>query len=140
MKKRLTTFCLSLLLLFGPLGRAVRAQQPPHDVTKTTKVKSEVAKRVTNNKTRVKIKLRNGEELQGRITQADENHFTVTDEKTGKKAELAYNDVATLKGRGGLSTGWKIGIVAIISVVVIAAVIAWGFTHINPFEHGLILR
>ncbi|MGH9972185.1 MAG: hypothetical protein ACREBG_30945 [Pyrinomonadaceae bacterium] len=128
MKTRLTTLCLSLLLLFGPLGRAVVAQQPSADVEKATKVKSEVAKRVTNKKTRVKIKLRSGEELKGRITQADESRFTVTDEKTGKQTELTYTEVATVKGRGGLSTGWKIGIVAIAAVVVVGAVIAWGFT------------
>ena len=138
MKTSLTIICLSLLLLFGPLGKAVCAQQPAADVETTLKVKSEVAKRVTNKKTRVKIKLRNGDELKGRITQADENRFAVTDEKTGKQTELAYNEVTTVKGRGGLSTGWKIGIVAIVAVAVVAAVIAWGFTHIDPFEGGIL--
>ena len=63
MKTSLTITFLSLLLLIGPLGKAVCAQQPAADVEKTTKVKSEVAKRVTNKKTRVKIKLHNGDEL-----------------------------------------------------------------------------
>ena len=131
MKTRLTIISLSLLLLFGPLARAASAQQPSADLEKTMKVKSEVARRVTNKKTRVKIKLRNGEELKGRITQTDENRFAITDEKTGKQTELAYNEVATVKGRGGLSTGWKIGIISIVAVVVVGAVIAWHITHLK---------
>ena len=131
MKTRLTIISLSLLLFFGPLAQAASAQQPSADLEKTMKVKSEVASRVTNKKTRIKIKLRNGEELKGRITQTDENRFAITDEKTGKQTELAYNEVATVKGRGGLSTGWKIGIISIVAVVVVGAVIAWDITHIK---------
>jgi sRNA-binding regulator protein Hfq len=131
MKTRLTIISLSLLLLFGPLARAASAQQPSADLEKTMKVKSDVASRVTSKKTRVKIKLRNGEELKGRITQADGNRFAITDEKTGKQTDLAYNEVATLKGRGGLSMGWKIAIISIVAVLVVGAVMAWKIKHIE---------
>src|SRR5882724_12921229 len=94
-----------------PLARAAQAQAKSGAVDQTAKVKSEVAKRVGNKKTRVKIKLRNGEELKGRIDQAADNTFTITQDKTGKKIELVYSEVAEVKGRG-MSTLTKVGIVA----------------------------
>jgi hypothetical protein len=58
---RLKYLTLAFLLIFVPLARASQAQPQSVTVDQTAKVKSEVAKRVDNKKTRVKIKLRNGE-------------------------------------------------------------------------------
>lgn len=111
MARRLKILSLALIVILAPLSPAVRAQGPADDVEKTAKIKAEIAKRVSNKKTRVKIKLRDGAELKARITQAGEDSFTVTDDKTGKQTELVYGDVAAVKGRG-MSTGLKIGIIA----------------------------
>lgn len=133
MEKKLKALALALLLIFAPLAPVVRAQSQPADVEKTAKIKSEIARRVRNEKTSVKIKLRDGAELKARITQAGESSFTATDEKTGKQTELAYSDVAKVKGRG-MSTGLKIGIIAgaALATVAVLVIIALRDFDIGP--------
>lgn len=125
MTRLFLTLSLLVLLALAPLGPAAHAQQQTSDVNEAAKVKSEVIKRTNENKERVKIKLRNGSEIKGRITQTSENSFTVTDEKTGNKTDIGYSDVAKLDGRG-MSRGKKFGIIAGVTVaaLVIVAIIA----------------
>jgi hypothetical protein len=74
------------------------------------KVKADVARRGTGEKARVKVKLQDGSNLKGYISQAGDDSFTLTDSKTGQATTLAYRDVAQVKKPGGLSMGAKIGI------------------------------
>ena len=134
--ERLTALSLAFILWFAPLTRAVHAQPESGDTDKTPKVKSEIAKRVADKKTRVKIKLRNGGELKGRIERADENGFTITEGKTGKTVELAYSEIEKVNGRG-LGKGAKIGIVAAIAVGVLAIVVVVSLKNFDPFKGGL---
>ena len=133
--KRLKSLILAFLLIFVPLARASQGQPQSGAADQTAKVKSDVAKRVDNKKTRVKIKLRNGEELKGRIDQAADNTFSITQDKTGKKIELVYSDVAEVKGRG-MSTLTKVGIVAGIAVVVVAVAVVVALRNFDPFSNG----
>ena len=132
---RVKSLTLAFLLILMPLARAAQAQAKSGAVDQTAKVKSEVAKRVDNKKTRVKIKLRNGDELKGRIDQAADNTFTITQDKTGKKIELVYSDVAEVKGRG-MSTLTKVGIVAGVAVVVLAVAVVVALKNFDPFSNG----
>jgi sRNA-binding regulator protein Hfq len=122
-----TTFflILCLLLTFTPLARG---QQSPNEA-ETTKVKAEAKRRLDKNENRVKIKLRNGSELKGRITQTAENSFTITDEKTGARSDISYTDVQKLSGRGWSKTA-KIAIGVGAAVATFAALFAYAFTHI----------
>lgn len=93
------------------------ALMPPATLARTrrqtderaAKAKAEVARRVARGKEKVSVRLRGGEKLKGRISQAGEDSFTLT-EKDGRTRQLAYNDVAEVKGQGGLPLGAKIGI------------------------------
>lgn len=125
MTRLFLTLSLPVLLALAPLGPAAHAQQQTGDTNEAAKVKSEVTRRTNDKKERVKVKLRNGSELKGRITQASENSFTLTDEKTGTKTDIGYSDVAKLDGRG-MSRGKKIGIIAGVTVaaLVVIAIIA----------------
>ena len=125
MTRLFLTLSLAVLLALAPLGPAAHAQQQTSDANEAAKVKSEVVKRTNDNKERVKIKLRNGSEMKGRITQTSENSFTLTDEKTGTKTDIGYSDVAKLDGRG-MSRGKKFGIIAGVTVaaLVVVAIIA----------------
>ena len=67
MENRLRALFLAFILVFVPLARVVHAQRQSNDVEKTARVRSEIAKRLTNKRTRVKVKLRNGAELKGQI-------------------------------------------------------------------------
>jgi sRNA-binding regulator protein Hfq len=72
---------LSFLLTLAPLAHG---QQLNNEAAEATTVKTEANRRLDKNENRVKIKLRNGSEVKGRITQTAENSFTLTDEKTDR--------------------------------------------------------
>jgi small nuclear ribonucleoprotein (snRNP)-like protein len=133
--KRLKSLALTLTLIVVPLAQIARPQSGSLD--KAAKIKSEVAKRLANNKTRVKIKLLSGEEVKGRLERADDSGFTLIEDKTGRKIDLAYNAVDRLKGRGGLSTAAKIGIIAGAAVVVVGVVVYLGIRNTDYFRGGI---
>jgi len=87
-------------------------------------------------KTNVAVRLRNGSELKGKITQAAENVFTLK-EKTGTHRDISYADVMKVQGRG-LSKGAKFGILTgiIAGAVIIGALIS--LKNFDPFENGVL--
>jgi hypothetical protein len=98
MLKQLLSFSLMALLLHtaGAIQLPVVAQTNP-DTSSVEKIKSDVAKRGTGKKARVKVKLQNGSKLKGYITQAGDDSFTLTDSKTKQDTTLAYRDVTQVK-------------------------------------------
>ncbi|HXG65131.1 MAG TPA: hypothetical protein VNO70_08480 [Blastocatellia bacterium] len=62
---------------------------------------------------RIEIKLRDKTKLAGYISETGEEHFTITDDKTGVATVVAYHQVKQVKGNN-LSTGAKIAIGAAI--------------------------
>ena len=125
MKRTLTTLFLAHALVLSTLGPAARAQS---SLNAETKAKTEVVNRLNKKETRVKVKLRNGSEMKGRITQSSENSFTLTDEKTGNRSDIAYADVVNVEGRG-MSKKKKTFIAIGAAVVVFAALTAYALTH-----------
>jgi hypothetical protein len=104
-------FSLALVVLMchaadALLVRNVRAQGGTVD----DKVKTFVAKRGTGPKAKVTVKLKDKTKLQGYISQAGDDSFTLADSKTGQLKTLNYQDVAEVKKPGGLSLLAKIGI------------------------------
>jgi small nuclear ribonucleoprotein (snRNP)-like protein len=135
---RLNLLPLALILILAPLTRLANAQTPPAD-SYAAKVKAEVVKRLANKKTRVKIKLATGEELKGRLEQAEDSSFTITEDKTGRKVETSYGAVAVLKGRG-MSTLTKVAIVGGVAVGVLAIAVIVAIRDFDPFEGGILVR
>jgi small nuclear ribonucleoprotein (snRNP)-like protein len=86
----------------------------------TAKVKAQVAKH-EQKRDKVSVKLKDGSKLKGRITQRDEDAFTVTDAKSGATRSLTYTEVAQVKSSGGLSTLAKVGIAIGIGAAVTVA-------------------
>ena len=99
MKRTPITLFLAFTIALAPFGPVVRGQQSAH-ASQITKLKAEVERRLNRKEERVKVKLRNGSEVKGRITQTSDNGFTLTDEKTGSHSDLAYTDVLDVEGRG----------------------------------------
>ncbi len=126
MKRTLTTLFLAHAIVLSTLGPAARAQST---LNAETKAKTEVVNRLNKKETRVKVKLRNGSEMKGRITQSSENSFTLTDEKTGNPSDIAYADVVNVEGRG-MSKKKKTFIAIGAGVAIFAAVAAYAITHI----------
>jgi len=110
------------LCCFAPVARA---QQ---QLDQTAKVKAEVVDRLNKKEEHVKVRLRNGTEVKGYITQTSDNGFTLSNEKTKTGTEIAYADVQHVEGRG-MSKTKKIAIGVGIGAAVFAAMIAYAFTH-----------
>ena len=125
MKGILTTLFLAHAIVLSTLGPAARAQS---NLNAETKAKAEVVDRLNKKETRVKVKLRNGSEVKGRITQSSDNSFTLTDEKTGSRSDIAYADVVNVEGRG-MSKKKKTFIAIGAGAAVFAALVAYALTH-----------
>ena len=76
-----------------------------------SKAKGEVEKRGAGERSRVRVTLRNQDEVKGYISQIDTDTFQVTGKKSGRVTTIAYQDVAGIRG-GGMSTVAKIAITA----------------------------
>ena len=126
MKRTLTTLFLAYALVLSSFGPAARAQS---NLNAATKAKAEVVDRLNKKETRVKVKLRNGSEVKGRITQSGENSFSLTDEKTHSASDIVYADVLNVEGRG-MSKKKKTFIAIGAGAVVLAAVTAYALTHL----------
>ncbi|HEV2830018.1 MAG TPA: hypothetical protein VGW76_20625 [Pyrinomonadaceae bacterium] len=130
---RLKSLALALTLIVVPLAQMAQAQPQTDD---TARIKAEVTKRLAHKKNHVNIELRNGSKLKGRIEQADDNKFTIREDKTGDRIELVYNDVAKVKGQG-LGKGAKIAIVVVAAVVVVGVVVYLGIRNADYFSGGI---
>ena len=87
------------------------------------KIKANVLKLGTGESTRVKVKLRDQTKLEGYISDAGAETFTVTNRKTGMATTVAYPQVKSIHGNN-LSTGAKIAIGAGIAAAIIF-IILW---------------
>jgi small nuclear ribonucleoprotein (snRNP)-like protein len=127
--------CLSLLLAFVLALQSSAAaremttssdgeENQNQETPQTTRLKAEIQKRSVGEKSRVRVRLRNGIELKGHISKIEDTFFEVTDQ-TGKPARIPYADAQKVRGPG-MSKGAKIGIVAGVAVAVTAIVIAVG--------------
>ena len=125
MKRTLTIGCLATLIAVCSFVPAAQAQQQSDQ---TAKVKAEVVNRLNKKEEHVKIRLRNGTEVKGYITQTSDNGFTLSNEKTKTGTDIAYADVQHVEGRG-MSKTKKIAIGVGIGAAVFAAMIAYAFTH-----------
>ena len=120
--------CLSLvlvgLMLYGANLQIISAQTNTDNVVE--KVKTDVFRRGTGEKSKVVVKMKDGTKMKGYISQTGEDSFDLTDSKTKQTTAVAYGDVAQVK-KQGLSKGAKIalgiGIAAAVTVVVLGVAI-----------------
>ena len=139
-RSRFSIAGFALLLVLAPLMRVAQAHPQSRDEQKTASIKATVARRLANKKTKVKIKLRTGEEMKGQLNQSDDNGFTIIQDKTNKQVQISYAEVEKVSGRGGLSTAAKIGIIAGIAVGVLAIVVIVAVRNFDPFSGGITVR
>ena len=87
-----------------------------------SKIRSNVAKRGVGPDAKVKVILLNGTKLQGYVSEAGAETFTVTDAKTGRSVVVKYGEVKEVKGNG-LSKGAKIALGVGIGIVAFTVII-----------------
>lgn len=94
--KKLIPVLLMLALSLSVVPGVALAQQ---NLTTPSvgRIKTDIARRLLDEKTDVTIGLRNGSELKGRFTQAAENVFSLKENKTGIKHDINYADVASAR-------------------------------------------
>jgi len=126
MAKRLLTLSLAFAIVLTPFGPAVQGRKKPDQTP--DKVKAEVESRINKKEEHVKVKLRSGSEVKGRITQSCENGFTVIEDKSGNSTQIAYADVSNVEGRG-MSKTKKTLIGVSIGAGIFIALVAYAVTH-----------
>jgi len=135
-KKCLSTVFIGLMIC-GVNLQIVSAQTNTDNSVE--KVKTDVFKRGTGEKSKVVVKMKDGTKRKGFISQAGEGSFDLTDSKTKQTIAIAYRDVAQVK-KQGLSKGAKIaigvGIAAAVTVAVIGVAIGRGLSGLGGIGIG----
>lgn len=100
MKKRLLTITLVVSLLnvlcLAPVAAASREIK---EAKRAKLVKSQITRIGTGPKARIAIRLRDKTELQGYVSEAADDHFVITDEKTNTATTVNYAQVEKIKLR-----------------------------------------
>jgi len=130
--------CLSLalvgLMFYGVNLQIISAQSNTDNALE--KIKANVHRRGTGEKSKVVVKMKDGTRLKGYISQTGEDSFNLTDSKTKQTNAVAYRDVAQVK-KQGLSKGAKIaigvGIAAAVTISLIGVSIGRGLGNIRVF-------
>lgn len=124
MLKRICSVTLSALLLQAAALPAFGATNAEKEARRAEKVRTQLSKLGTGTDARIKVELRDKTKLEGHVSAADADAFSVTDNK-GNTTHVPYQQVKKARGNN-LSTGAKIaiGIGIGVGVLIIIALIA----------------
>lgn len=127
MLQKILTLALASLVVFAQSG--VRAAtQATKDADTLEKVRANVDRAGLGERARVTVKMKDGTERKGYVSERRDAEFVLRDRKTDAPAIIAYNDVARVHVDRGHSTARNtalgIGIGAGAVLVVLAALIA----------------
>ena len=122
LRKLISVSLVMLLLNLVCMTPVYAASKEEKQARFASKVKENVLKFGTGQSARVKVKLHDKTKLQGYISVADDEQFTVTD-ATGMATTVTYPQVKRVQGNN-LSTGAKIAIGVGIAATVIF-IILW---------------
>lgn len=118
MRQKLRSLVVLSLLVSLVCYTSVKASsKPQEDAEARAKVKYALIELGTGPDARVKIKLRDKTELKGYISDLDEDHFTLVQDKTGASIEIAYAQVQKIKGKHHFSD-------RALAIVVVAGLLA----------------
>ena len=108
MLKRICSVALATLLLQAAAVPALAKSAAEKEAKRATTVRAKLDKLGTGQDARVRVELRDKTKLEGFVSAADADTFTVTDD-AGKSTTVPYPQVKRAQGNN-LSTGAKIGI------------------------------
>lgn len=124
MFRKLFSLLLVALVINLAGGRIAYAESKEEKQARfAERIKVDVQKLGTGESARVKVKLRDQAKLEGYISDAGPQTFTVTNRKTGVATAVTYAQVKSIQGNN-LSTGAKIAIGVGIAATVIF-IILW---------------
>lgn len=122
------------LMLYGINFQTILAQ--PGTDNALEKIKTDVSRRGTGEKSKVVVRMKNGTRLKGYISQSDDDSFDLTDSKTKQITTVPYGDVMAIK-KSGLSTGAKVAIGVGIAAAVVVVVLVVAVRNVDLFPHGI---
>jgi small nuclear ribonucleoprotein (snRNP)-like protein len=133
MKRLLQSALLTFMLIVAPLSRLVRAQNLTESTSAFAKIKTDIIKRLKDGLTNVTVKLRNGSELKGRITQRSETMFTLREDKTLHNRDIGFGDVSRIRS-GRLSQGAKL---SILTSIIAGSVVLGALMSLKNPQHSV---
>jgi len=116
MLKKICSAILAALLLQAAAVPTFAKTNAEKDAKRAGKVRTQLSKLGTGTDAQVSLELRDKTKLEGYLSEAGSDSFTVTD-REGKTTNVPYQDVKKARGNN-LSTGAKIGIGVGIGVAV----------------------
>ena len=128
MLKKICSAILATLLLQAAAAPAFAKTNAERDARRAEKVRTQLSKLGTGSDARVSLELRDKTKLEGYLSEAGSDTFTVTD-REGKTTTVPYQDVNKARGNN-LSTGAKIGIGAGIGAAVVLLIL-WSMYAAN---------
>jgi len=122
MFRKIFAMMLSATVLLTAFGLQSTRAQGVTDARATDKIRSSVGKIGVGGNARVDVKLRNNTQLKGYISDANQDSFTVVDNKTGARNTALYADASSVKktSRGVSTKTWLI-----VGAAAIGAVVTW---------------
>jgi len=100
MFRRIFTIMLSGLLLLSASGFQSAGAQSLVDQQATEKIRTKVLKMGVGVNARVAVKLRDNNQLNGYISAADQDSFTVVERGSGSSKTISYADTQSVKKAG----------------------------------------
>jgi hypothetical protein len=128
MLKKICSAILATLLLQAAAVPAFAKTNAERDAKRAEKVRTQLSKLGTGSDAQVRLELRDKTKLEGYMSEASADTFTVTD-KGGKTTTVPYQDVKKAHGNN-LSTGAAIAIGAGITAAVVL-IIFWSMYAAN---------
>ena len=126
MLKRICSVMLCALLLQAAALPAFAATNAEKDARRAEKVRTQLAKLGTGTDARIKVELRDKTKLEGYLSAADADAFTVTD-NAGKTTAVPYQQVKKAQGNNlstgaaiAIGVGIAVGVFIIIALIVVA--------------------
>lgn len=128
MLKKICSAILATLLLQAAAAPAFAKTNAERDARRAEKVRTQLSKLGTGKDARIRVELRDRTKLEGYVSAADADTFSVTDGE-GNTTHVPYQQLKKAQGNN-LSTGAKIAIgvgIAAAIVIVIAVIAATHF-------------
>ena len=117
-RKILSLALAALLVNAAGMPAAYAGTKEEKQARLDAKVRANILRLGTGEAARVKVVLRDKTKVEGYVSAAGDESFTVTDPKTGAATAVAYPQVRSVKGNN-LSTGAKIAIGAGVAAAVV---------------------
>jgi hypothetical protein len=132
MFKKILTLALTALLLATQSGTtAFAASQATKNVDTLDKIKANVDRAGLGAKARVTVKMKDGTERKGYVSERHDADFILRDHKTDAPATITYADVARIHVDQGHSTARNTTIGVLVGVGAVISVLAVLFASLN---------